>query len=367
MHNRTSILAALCAAAIALGCTAGASSPLSAHADPPTAQAKFTKETSLTILPTVLAGQPVPQVGEVVGMFLERGGMTNLELSSADFHAPADVDLAGTAKAFAEQVKAAPITTDYALYSEFRVSPERTFNEIRSVIVSKSGDVAWQDSMTAKDPTFARMNPREPLQCCMLLVDRLRPVFGLDDPMRADAPAGKLAKRWEQATGVPSEKEFAAISERSKEFAKAAATATVEVYRPHAGAGVDTSAAALVQLINESKFTKAVAIDETPNIPIKSDMNEQKVLWSMANGFSAYVKAHPPKSDYVMFADYLTGKGQHGQIMVGGVHFAICNRAGELVAVDFQNSHHNDFQSIDPKSVADCNRLVVRRLAEVGK
>jgi hypothetical protein len=27
-----------------------------------------------------------------------------------------------------------------------------------------------------------------------------------------------------------------------------------------------------------------------------------------------------------------------------------------------QNSHHADFQKIDPRSVADCNRLAARRL-----
>ena len=30
--------------------------------------------------------------------------------------------------------------------------------------------------------------------------------------------------------------------------------------------------------------------------------------------------------------------------------------------VDFQNSHHGDFQSIDPKTPEDCGRLVAKRI-----
>ena len=37
-------------------------------------------------------------------------------------------------------------------------------------------------------------------------------------------------------------------------------------------------------------------------------------------------------------------------------------RAGDWVIVDFQNDHWEDFQSIDPKTKEDCNRLVVRRM-----
>ena len=44
------------------------------------------------------------------------------------------------------------------------------------------------------------------------------------------------------------------------------------------------------------------------------------------------------------------------------VHFVVCDREGEWVIVDFQNDHHGDFQSIDPKTPDDCGRLVAKRL-----
>jgi hypothetical protein len=44
------------------------------------------------------------------------------------------------------------------------------------------------------------------------------------------------------------------------------------------------------------------------------------------------------------------------------VHFVVCEGSGAWVLVDLQNSHHDDFQAIRPRSVADCDQLVVARL-----
>ncbi len=87
-------------------------------------------------------------------------------------------------------------------------------------------------------------------------------------------------------------------------------------------------------------------------------MNEQKILWDMAHAFREHVQAHPPEADYALFADYL----MMGKDTVGSVHFAVCDRKGQLVIVDYQNDHHDDFKAIKPKSAEDCDRLVLKRL-----
>ena len=46
----------------------------------------------------------------------------------------------------------------------------------------------------------------------------------------------------------------------------------------------------------------------------------------------------------MLYTDYLLGKD-----MVGGVRFALCDRSGEWVMVDFQNDHHDDFRAIEPE------------------
>jgi len=85
--------------------------------------------------------------------------------------------------------------------------------------------------------------------------------------------------------------------------------------------------------------------------------NVQKVLWDTARAFRDFVRKNPPATDYVAFADYGLSDTQ-----VHYVHLIICDRAGDWVLIEMQNSHHPDFQRLAPESAADCNRLVVARL-----
>jgi hypothetical protein len=221
----------------------------------------------------------------------------------------------------------------------------------------------WQDTQTPSDADFKRIDPKEPMDCCVLVVERLRPVLGLADPDRDNAPEGKLAKRWAEKSGVPEKAEQEAMKERQKAFKKAAASSTLLVYPALAGDEVSKeSAAHLTRLISEGKLAKAAVAEAGPQLEIKGNPNEQKVLWEMARGVRTFVQGHRPEADYVLFAQYLMGKDASGQIAVGGVHFVVCNRAGEWVIVDYQNSHHDDFNTIKPKAREDCDRLVERRL-----
>ncbi len=317
------------------------------------------KDASLTVLPVGLGSKPSPQVGEVVGMLLERAGMKNLEIGATEFRAPEKADLVQTATALSEFVRANPLATDYALYADFLGSPGKGFTEVRGVIVNKQGEVAWQDRQTAEDAAFKRLKPGEPMTCCVLFVERLRPVLNLGDPNRKDAPQGKLAQKWEQKTGVPDEAEQKAMNERQQAFKKAASKATLVVYPVRAGGKSNPeSAVHLAKLFNDAGLTKAVAASEGPQFDIKANMNEQKVLWDMARAFHTHMQAHPPEADYALFADYL----MMGKDAVGEVHFAVCDRKGQLVIVDYQNDHHDDFNTIKPKSAEDGNRLVLKRL-----
>jgi hypothetical protein len=321
------------------------------------------KEASLTVLPAGLSGTVSKQVGEVIGMLLERGGLNHLELSTAEFRPPQQADLTATGKALGEFVRTNPPKTDYVLFADLLGSPEKGVAEVRGVIVNKQGEVVWQDRQTPDDADFKRIKPQEPLQCCILLAERLRPVLGLDDPTRANAPEGKLAKRWQEKTGIPDEAEQAALKERQQAFKKAGPTASLLIYPVRAGDEVSKDCATdVVKLINEAKVAKATAADQGPQLEIKGSMNEQKMLWDMARGVREYLQSHRPDADYVLYADYLMGRDASGKEVVGGVHFVMCDRQGQWVIVDFQNDHWEDFRAINPKSRADCDRLVVKRL-----
>jgi hypothetical protein len=40
----------------------------------------------------------------------------------------------------------------------------------------------------------------------------------------------------------------------------------------------------------------------------------------------------------------------------------VCDRQGEWVIVDMQNSHHGDYQSLKPTSREDCDKILLKRL-----
>ncbi len=315
------------------------------------------------VYPAGLAGRPVRQVGEVIAMMLERAGMKNLELDAPEFTPPEKADMDEMTQAFGAFVKANPIHTDYALFADFRGSPEKGFEEVRVAITNGQGDAVWQDRQTTDDPAFQRMKPREPMQCCLLVVERLRPLLGLDDPTRASAPEGKLARRWAERTGLPDRAEQTAMQKRRQAFKQASETATMLVYPARAADAVSMeSATHLATLVSEAKLAQASAADQGPQVKVRVSMNEQQLLWDMAHGVRDFVQAHRPDADYVLFAHYLMGRDAAGNPLVGGVHFTVCDRDGAWVIVDFQNSHHDDFQAIQPRSREDCDQLVLRRL-----
>jgi len=120
------------------------------------------------------------------------------------------------------------------------------------------------------------------------------------------------------------------------------------------------SASNVVRLLNNAGVCKAVQAQET--ILLKSslaDPNELKALWGLASEFREYVRANPPTADYALYADYAFNPQNSDQ---GFVHFVVCDRAGEWVIVDMQNSHHPDYQSIGVVSRGRCDALLVKRL-----
>lgn len=342
---------------------AGEPAGKSASVNAPEAWKQKGKDTSITVIPARLAGAASAKVGEVLGMMLERGGMKNVEVGQVEFRVPDNADLAQTATALSEFVKKTPPATDLVLFADFLGTPGKSVSEVRSMLVAKSGEVVWQDRQTPNDADFKRLKPAEPMTCCLLVVERLRPIFKLDDPTKADATGGKLAENWEKKTGVATEAERKSMSQRLTTFKADASKAKIMVYPVRANGGFHpANAKHLAKLLGDAGYTGAVAAEVGPQLEIKGDMNEQKVLWDMARGFAKHVAAQKPDADYVIFADYLMNKDT-----AGGVHFAMCDKNGELVIVDFQNSHHDDFNAVQPKSVDDCDQLVTKRMLNYGK
>ena len=329
-------------------------------------------EASVTIFPVILwptnepkrAGDICKDIAKVVGFMLEQAGMGNLEPADTAFLLPAEVDFDQAGQHFGAFVRDNPITTDYALYGEFlgRKGPDGpTFEEVRAVIVDKAGDCVWVDRQTPEDRDFKRLKPDCPMTCCVLLTERVRTQLGIPESARDDSGKGKFARMVADSSPGPGEAEWAAMEQRQavmKEAGKRAKVAVLPVRLFNDKVSME-DATYLTRLLNEANLCEAQALDAPLYVEIQRSRDEQKLLWDLARAFKDHVKQNPPEADYALLADYMMGApGKRA----GAVHFVICDRHGEWVIVDFQNSHHDDFKSIDPRTIEDCGRLVAKRL-----
>ncbi len=370
---RVALMAGLVALAIVPACQASGGNkqvPLERQERMKTMRKQGAKA-SLTVFPVLLSatnkaeknvGDLGKDVGKVLGVLLEKAGMGNLDTTDSVFVLPAGVEFDEAGALFGEFVRANPIQTDYALYAEVvgRPGSPPQFDEIRSVVVDKAGDCVWVDRQTPEDPDFKRIKPSGLMLACVLLTERVRTHLGIPESARNDSGEGKFARMSAEDSVGPEKAEWAAMAQRQAAMKKAGRRAQVAVFpvRLSDDEGSGTDAAHLAELLNKKKLCEAKAVDSPLRVKIQSTHNEQKLLWDLARAFQDHVRRNPPEADYVLLADYMFPRAGRAW----AVHFIICDRHGEWVIVDFQNDHHGDFQSIDPKTPDDCGRLVVKRL-----
>lgn len=317
------------------------------------------KDISLTVFPVDLGGTPRNEVRDAVAVFLERGGVKHIAGTDQIFQPAAGQSLDEVANAFGAAVRDAKLNTDYALFAEFAGAPQRGVDEVRAVIVDNGGNVVWEDRQTPADADFQRIKPTNPMTCCMLLLDRIRPVLGLSNPFGKDVSPGPYEQKMDKATGLPTAEERDAMHDRLETFRTAASNATIDVLPIRVNDTLNAELAVrLAALLKSHGLSKARAGDEEITFTLQPTMNEEKVLWSMARAVREHIRANPPQADYVLFAHDLVAPGQ-----VGAVHFVVCDRKGDWVIVDFQNDHQPDFKHLAPKTEDDCNRLIATRLA----
>ena len=153
------------ALAVAVSCAvfpACADEPASPNRPDASATAK-----SVTVFPIVLnAGKPINGVpanmsknmAELVGLFLERGGVKEIEIADTQFTPSEKDDLAKSAEAFGEFVRSRKLDTEYALYGQFLGTPGKGIDEIRLVVVDRQGKVV---SVGAQGPATTCTARRE--------------------------------------------------------------------------------------------------------------------------------------------------------------------------------------------------------------
>jgi len=259
-------------------------------------------------------------------------------------------------------VRGHPTSADYSLYAEFNGTRQTGLNELRAVVVDKSGAVVWTEHLTPADEAFKKLGQPDPMTMSVLLSEQLSPRFGLNDATAKAAQPGKLEALMEERSGLPPPAERDALPARQKAMKRALPGATMEVYPPRVGGQEPSlsSATNVVRLIKATALCQAVPADQPLVLKASlADPNELKALWSLAREFRDYVRAHPPATDYALYADYAFNPQKTEQ---GFVHLVVCDRQGEWVIVDMQNSHHPDYQSVGVNSRDRCDQLLVKRL-----
>jgi len=304
------------------------------------------------------------RLGEIVAMMLERAGIEDIDVAEAGFTAPETSDVSQIAASFGKFVAGRSIGSDYAIYAEFVGTPKTGVKEIRTMVVDKSGKVVLADRDDPK--TFSQTSstkPTCPMTCSEFVVKKIQKLWGLGDPLRPARPSDKMYQRWLAKYGLPSQSELAAVKKRYETLKKKAKTSSLTIYPIRVGKAADKQCAAgLAEMFRKQKIDKIIVSNVVPKFQIQPDPNEQKVLWDTAKAFRRFLQKNPPATDYALFVDYGIWGHSPEKTKVGYVHAVLCDRQGDWVIVDYQNSHHADFKEIQPKSPHDCNRLLVRRL-----
>jgi hypothetical protein len=315
---------------------------------------------SLTVFPIVMAGAPSIDAANAVGTLIERGGLEDVRVHADAFRPDGAADLATQATAFGAFVATKALSTDHALFAAFIGSPKEGVKEIRGVIVDRKGTVSWRESLKTGDRAFDEARPNHPMDCAVLLVARLRAPLGIKDPLRATAKPGKLAAKIEGEIGMPSKDERAAMASRVAKLKAAGGKAALKVYPPRIGGDWSVEAArSLAKLITDRGLMVATAAETAVRFETLPGPNEQRTLWSGARSIREAVAQLPPSPDYRLFLDCIVAPGAAS----GAVHTYLVSPEGELVVVDFQNDHHDDFAKVAPRSVEGCCELAAIRLA----
>lgn len=317
-------------------------------------------DASLAILPVHLAGRPFERVSEVLGLLLEQRGLRTIDLVKFDFKPAESGSMDQLAAALAANVQKAPPTTEYVLYAEINGSREKGLNEVRAVLLDRGGNVLWTERLGPEDAVFPKPQERNPMGLSVLLAERLAPRFGLDAATAKAAKPGKMARIMEERSGLPPETERAAIPERLARIKAAGSSRSMVVYAARIGGSRDDlGPEGLVKPIQAAQLAQAKPGGDLLLKSSRNDPNQLKTLWDLAREFREHLRQHPPEADYALYADCTFNPANWEQ---GYVHIVVCDRKGEWVIVDFQNSHHPDYQAIRPVSAEACRTLAVKRL-----
>ena len=131
---------------------------------------------SVTVFPIILnTGKPIVGVSadmsrnitELVGLFLERGGVEEVEIAKAEFTPPEKANLPKVAEAFGQFVQSQKLGTEYAFYGQFVGTPGKGVDKIQLVVTDQRGKVVLAMHLGREQPVVKRLLGGEKKVCPM--------------------------------------------------------------------------------------------------------------------------------------------------------------------------------------------------------
>jgi hypothetical protein len=109
------------------------------------------------VFPVRLAGRLLDRLTPFVGALLEQAGLEHVEVGEVPFDPGGNTGMEALATALGAFVTQNPVTTDYALYAEYNGVPGKGLNELRAVLIDRTGTVVWSERLTADDEPFRKI------------------------------------------------------------------------------------------------------------------------------------------------------------------------------------------------------------------
>ena len=317
---------------------------------------------TLAIFPVRVLERPDRNVADALGLVLEKAGMGKLDVSTSTFESDKGSNWQQTTHKLSEHIKQNPLKADYALYSEFLGTPRTGPTEVRWLIADASGEIVLSDVQKPDDSDFQRTagRDRDPLGCASLVSERVFKLTGWTKGKSTSAGDGKFARLWAEKSGTPSGAEIVAMKDRAAKLKQVLRKSKVGVLASRVGILEDReSGKRIADMLHKKYGCEAALLEADAKFTIKPTSNQQKRLWDLARAARSYLQKEDQKVDYVVFAEFLMNEEKQ---VAHTVHFFVLDRKGEWVIVDFQNDQHPDFKAIDPKSIPECESLVMKRL-----
>jgi len=104
-------------------------------------------------------------------------------------------------------------------------------------------------------------------------------------------------------------------------------------------------AAEVIAFLAKKKLADPVMGTGFIDIPVKWGRNQAKMAQRSAINFSDQMKGEEIQTDYALLVEILCNSSENN---VGGVHYYLCDKEGNLADGGLTNSHWDEFKEVEP-------------------